>query len=554
MLFDILDRNVRIHTQDPRRPIVGALGVHHGRIISLDEEIDAAQFREVVDLRGATVLPGFNDAHCHLSMVGLAELQVDLSPDAVSDTGELLAAVGHACKAAEPGAWVIGTGYDQNRLGGQHPTAEQLDAVTGDHPVWLHHKSRHLGVANTEAFRRAGYPQRRDVPVPEGGGIPLDGEGRAQGVLLETARAAVMDHIPAPTVEDIADAVAAGSRSAVARGVTSITEPGLGAPEHIGQSTYDIAGYQRARDQGRLRVRATVMPYLTRLHPIGLPEAEEGPQGIGLDLGIRTGLGDERLRIGATKILSDGSLIGRSAYMCCDYAVGSGDDSSPRGMLQFSSQTLRERLIGAHRAGWQVAAHAIGDAALDTVLEIFAEAQRLHPREDPRHRVEHVCMASDEQLSRMQELGLIPVPQGRFVHELGDGAREAVGQERAHLTYRLKGLFDAGLPVAASTDAPVVALDPMLNVHDMVNRVTHSGEVFSPQERITLEQALRAYTVGSAYASHEEHIKGRLSHGMLADFVVLSEDPHEVASARLKEIVPTSTVVGGVPVWGELCG
>lgn len=550
MLFDVLYRNARIHTQDPRRPEAGALGVHHGRIISLDEEVDAAQFREVVDLRGAVVVPGFHDAHCHLSMVGLAELQVDLSPEAVSDIGELLLAVRRACEAAGPGEWVIGAGYDQSRLGGLHPSAEQLDAVTGDHPVWLHHKSRHLGVANTEAFRRAGYPQRRNVPVPEGGGVPLDGRGRAQGVLLETARAVVMDRIPAPTVDDLADMVAAGSRSAVARGVTSITEPGLGAPEHLGQSTYDIAGYQRARDQGRLAVRATVMPYLTRLHDIGLPAPQQGPRGIGLDLGVRTGLGDERLRIGATKILSDGSLIGRSAYMCCDYAVGSGDESAPRGMLQFSAETLRERIIGAHRAGWQVAAHAIGDAALDTVLAIFGEAQGEHPRPDSRHRIEHVCMASDQQLARMKELGLVPVPQGRFVHELGDGAREAVGDERADLTYRLKGLFDAGLPVPASTDAPVVALDPMLNIHDMVNRVTHTGAVFSPQERITVEQALRAYTVGSAYASHEEHLKGALTHGKLADFVVLSEDPHLVGSERLKEIVPTSTVIGGVPVWG----
>lgn len=553
MLFDALFLNGDVHTHDPRRPRAQAVGVHRGRIISLDDEIDASQFRTVHDLRGAPVLPGFNDAHCHLTMVGLAELQVDVGPDAVATAEELLEAVRRACEAAEPGAWVIGSGYDQNRLGGSHPTAEQLDAVTGDHPVWLHHKSRHLGVANTEAFRRAGHPDRRDVPVPDGGGVPLDADGRARGVLLETARAVILDRIPAPTVDEVADMVAAGSRRALSTGITSITEPGLGAAEHIGQSPYDIAGYQAARDQGRLGVRATVMPYLTRLHDIGLPEDGSDPvPGLGLDLGIRTGMGDDRLRIGATKILGDGSLIGRSAFMCCDYAVGSGDDDAPRGMLQFTYDTLRARIIGAHRTGWQVAAHAIGDAALDAVLDIFAEAQSLYPRTETRHRVEHVCVASDAQLARMRTLGLIPVPQGRFVQELGDGVREAVGEDRLHLAYRLKGLFDAGLTVPASTDAPVVALDPMLNVHDMVHRETHTGYVFSPQERITVEQALHAYTVNSAYTSFEEEEKGRLTHGMLADLVVLSEDPYAVDPRGLREIVPTATVVGGELCWGDL--
>lgn len=552
MLFDTLYLNGEIHTHDARRPRARALGVHQGRIISLDDEIDASQFRTVHDLRGAAVVPGFNDAHCHLSMVGLAELQVDVGPGAVASTEELLEAVRRACETAAPGTWVIGSGYDQNRLGGAHPTAEQLDAVSGDHPVWLHHKSRHLGVANTEAFRRAGHPDRRGVPVPDGGGVPLDAEGRARGVLLETARAVILDRIPTPSVQEVSDMVAAGSRRALSLGITSITEPGLGAADHIGQSPYDIAGYQAARDQGRLGVRATVMPYLTRLHGIGLEDEAGSVPSLGLDLGVRTGLGDERLRIGATKILGDGSLIGRSAFMCCDYAVGSGDDDAPRGMLQFTYDTLRERIIGAHRTGWQVAAHAIGDAALDAVLDIFAEAQALYPRSDTRHRVEHVCVASDDQLARMRTLGLIPVPQGRFVQELGDGVREAVGDDRLPLAYRLKGLFDAGLTVPASTDAPVVAPDPMLNVHDMVHRETHTGYVFSPQERITVEQAMHAYTVGSAYTSHEEHLKGRLVHGMLADVVVLSEDPYAVDPRRLKDIVPTATVVGGELCWGEL--
>jgi len=333
-------------------------------------------------------------------------------------------------------------------------------------------------------------------------------------------------------------------------GVTSITEPGLGAPAHIGQSPTDIAGYQTAHDAGKLGVRSTVMPYLTTLHPLDGSGGTGAPWG--LDLGIRSGLGDEWLRIGPTKILSDGSLIGRSAFMSRDYALDSPDGDGNRGLLQFPQEMLRQRIIGAHRAGWQVATHAIGDAALDVVMDIFEEAQRLFPRDDARHRIEHVSVASDAQIRRIKELGLIPVPQGRFVFELGDGAAKAMGPERVKMTYRMKGLLDAGLEVPASTDAPVVEVNPILNIHDMVNRKTASGADFVPAERITVAQAVHAYTVGSAYAVHEDHYKGTLTHGKLADFVTLSEDLYEVAPESIRDVVVTATVVGGAVIHGEL--
>ena len=550
MLFETLFINGVIHTQDPSRPRAHALGVHAGRIISLDDELPATHFRKVYDLGGAAVVPGFNDAHCHLSMVGLAELQVDLRPSVCPTMEDLLVAVGSACADAPAGAWVQGAGYNQNYLNGQHPTAEQLDAVSNGHPVWLIHNSRHMGVANTAAFEAAGFSGRRGAKAPDGGAVPIDADGRAVGLLQETARALVTDHIPIPTVDDVAAMVEAGSRKVLPLGVTSITEPGLGAPAHIGQSPTDIAGYQTAHDAGKLGVRATVMPYLTTLHPLDGSGGTGAPWG--LDLGIRSGLGDEWLRIGPTKILSDGSLIGRSAFMSRDYALDSPDGDGNRGLLQFPQKMLRQRIIGAHRAGWQVATHAIGDAALDVVMDILEEAQRLFPRDDARHRIEHVSVASDVQIRRIKELGLIPVPQGRFVFELGDGAAKAMGPERVKMTYRMKGLLDAGLEVPASTDAPVVEVNPVLNIHDMVNRKTASGADFVPAERITVAQAVHAYTVGSAYAVHEDHYKGTLTHGKLADFVTLSEDLYEVAPENIRDVVVTATVVGGAVIHGEL--
>jgi predicted amidohydrolase YtcJ len=420
------------------------------------------------------------------------------------------------------------------------------------------HNSRHMGVANTAAFERAGYPGRRNVTAPDGGAAPADADGRAVGLLQETARALVMDAIPAPSVDDVAAMVGAGSAALLKLGVTSITEPGLGAPQHIGHSLSDLAGYQAARDAGMLGVRATVMPYLTTLHGLG---DEPGPVDqagaglvarMGLDLGMRTGFGDEWLRLGPAKILSDGSLIGRSAFMCCDYQHDAGEGKGNRGLLQFPAVELRRRIIGAHRAGWQVATHAIGDAALDVVLDIFEEAQSLYPRPDARHRIEHVNVASDAQIRRLASLGLIPVPQGRFINELGDGAARALGPERTRLSYRVKALLDAGIEIPASTDAPVVSGDPILNVHDLVNRRTSSGADFVPEERITVAQAVRAYTVGSAHAAHEDHYKGTLSHGMLADFVALSEDIYEVPADAICDMRVTATVIHGKLVCGSL--
>ena len=559
MLLDSLYTNGSFYTQQGRRPRAHSVGVHGGRIVSLDDELPASLFRDVFDLGGAAVVPGFNDAHCHLSYVGQALVQADLRPAACGTMDELLAAVDRACLAAPEGAWVQGAGYDQNYLGNQHPTAEQLDAVSHGHPVWLMHNSRHMGVANTAAFDRAGYPGRRNVTAPDGGAAPADTDGRAIGLLQETARALVMDAIPGPGVEDVAEMVGAGSAALLELGVTSITEPGLGAPQHIGHSLSDIAGYQLARDAGKLGVRATVMPYLTTLHGLGDAD-EEGSSGtppvarMGLDLGMRSGFGDEWLRLGPAKILSDGSLIGRSAFMCCDYQHEAGEPEGNRGLLQFPAQELRRRVIGAHRAGWQVATHAIGDAALDVVLDIFEEAQKLYPRQDARHRIEHVNVAGDDQIKRLASLGLIPVPQGRFINELGDGAARALGPERTRLSYRVKSLLDAGIEIPASTDAPVVSGDPLLNIHDLVNRRTSSGADFGPEERISVAQAVRAYTVGSAHAVHEDHYKGSLAPGMLADFVALTEDIYEVPADTLRDVRVAATVVGGRLVHGSLKG
>ncbi|GAA3481677.1 amidohydrolase [Streptomyces yanii] len=538
MRLDAIFRNGRFTTLDPARPTAYAIGVLGGRIAALDEELEGGTADTVIDLGGAHAVPGFNDAHHHLSLVGKGLRELDLSYESTPSLDALYAAVAERASTLPEGAWVLGAGYDQNKIGA-HPTATVLDKAAQGRPVWLVHTSHHMAVANTAAFARAGLIDLTAVPDVPGGLVVRDAAGRAEGLLQEAAMNLIERALrPEPADEWTAN-IATGAQAALAVGLTSVTEPGIGVPDGIGNGPADLDAYMRVRERGELGVRMTVMPYITALHDCGV--FAPGDTWYGLDLGLRTGFGDEWLRIGPTKMMSDGSLIGRSAAMCCDYHDSPGNS----GLLQHEPEQIRQYIVEAHRCGWQIATHAIGDAALNVVLDAYEEAGRLHPRADARHRVEHAAVTSDAQVARIAALGLIPVPQGRFISEIGDGLIAALGPVRSQLAYRMRSFLDAGIELPGSSDAPVVAPDPLLSIHDMVNRHTSSGAPFAPSEAVTAHEALRAYTVGSAHAVHEEHVKGTLSRGMLADFTVLSDDLLAVAPERIAEVTVGATVVGG---------
>ncbi|MBQ0826189.1 amidohydrolase [Streptomyces tagetis] len=538
MQIDAIFVNSRIRTMDPARPTATRLGVLNGRVVGLDEELDGVSAAVTHDLGGAPVLPGFHDAHFHTHLLGRRLAWLDLRASAVGDLDELYRAVAERAAGLGPDEWVFGSGYDQNKTGG-HPVARALDEAAGGRPVWLEHVSGHMGVANTEAFRRIGYADGRGVPDVDGGHVARLADGTAEGLLQERAMQLVYSVIrPLPT-QEVLDHVRLASDKALSQGLTSVTEPGLGAHEMIGASPSDVHTYQLARERGLLRLRTTLMPYITKLHYL---EGFRNPrEWFGLDLGIRTGFGDDRMRLGPVKIVTDGSLIGKSAAMHTCYH----GEPSNKGFMQFTAEEVRDFVVDAHRAGWSVAAHAIGDSAVDAALDAFEAAQLRAPRGDARHRIEHFGVASDEQVARLVRLGVVPVPQGAFVSELGDGMLRALGPERARLCYRMKSLLEAGAVLPGSSDAPVADGNPLVNIHDMVNRVTAGGEVFNADERLTVAEAVRAYTYGSAYAVGEEGDKGVLARGMLADLVVLSDDLFAVDPSRIRDVTVGATVVGG---------
>lgn len=538
MKLDLIVRNARIWTGSEDRPEASALGVLHGRIVALDAELHGVSALREIDLAGQHVVPGFHDAHHHLSYQGMRLLQLDTHHSKVGSLDELYAAIAAHAATLEPGEWILGGGFDQTRIGG-FPHISALDRAAGGHPLWLTHASEHMGVVNTEGLRRVGFADRDVLPEVPGGIIDRDQEGRFTGLLQEQAKDLVAQHLKPPTGEYLIRALEAGSQRALSQGLTSVTEPGIGSVTGLGNGPADLHWYLLAREQGRLRVRASVMPYITQAHDLGW--IEPGLDAQGLDIGLRSGFGDEHLHIGAMKVLSDGALFGRSAAMSCDFH----DTPGNHGLFQFEPSELREIVLGLNRAGWQVAMHAVGDLAVGAALDTYAAAARDFPRVDPRHRIEHCTVTTPADVQRVAELGVIPVPQGTHLSEGGESILAGLGPELAHSAYRMRSFVDAGVVLPGSTDAPVVDGAPIRSIHDMVNRRAPSGTIIGPDERLTIEQAVRAYTYGSAYADRRENEKGSLVPGMLGDFVVLSDDLFSVPSDRISSVEVGATVVGG---------
>lgn len=296
--------------------------------------------------------------------------------------------------------------------------------------------------------------------VAEGGAVVLDNDGQPTGLLQEQAQNLVHDLAYPYPLDGLVDAIGRAHQQYLAEGITSIQEAGIGGG-WIGHNPGELAAYQQARAQGQLRVRTTLMPAAEVLHPLAGHADDE--LAACLDLGARCGFGDDWLRLGPVKVFADGSLIGHTAAMHEDY-VG---DAGNRGYLQSSPDRLRRTILDAHRTGWQVATHAIGDRAVDTVLDIYAEALATWPRPDHRHRSEHCGVTSPAALQRIAELGVIPNTQARFISELGDGMAEALGPERTRWCYRQRSFLDRGITLPASSDRPVVNGAPLAGIHDL---------------------------------------------------------------------------------------
>jgi predicted amidohydrolase YtcJ len=534
MQIDLLVRNASVVTMDDAHPRARTLAVHHGRVIAHDA--DGLRGRTEIDAQGATLVPGFGDAHNHMAWFGQGLDAVDLS--GLPDLAGLYASIAERAATLPVGAMVVGTGYDDTVIGG-HPHGGELDRAAGGRPVWLTHRSGHVCTVNGPVLERIGVLDGSAV-VPPGGVVVTDEAGEPTGVLEEQAQSLVVALVTPYSVDDLAAAIGKASVIYAAEGLTHVTECGIGAG-WIGRSPLELAAYQQARDAGALTVRVQLMPSADALHP--LAGHADDVASFGLDLGLRTGFGDDRLRIGPVKIFLDGSLVARTAAMLDPFC-----DRNSHGYLQDDPELMRAKMIDAHASGWRVAAHAIGDRAVDLALDVFAEAQARIPRPGVRHRIEHAAITTPAQIARMAQLGVTPVPQPRFLYEIGDTMAAAVGVARADGLYRHGSFLRAGVRVPGSSDRPVATGAPLLGMQSMVQRCSSSGAVIGHDERVDAMTALRAYTLDAAWAAGEEHERGSLTPGKLADFVLLTDDitdEKSVPSDRIGATGVVATFVGG---------
>lgn len=540
---DLVLDNANVITVDDDQPRAASIAVLGDRIVGVgDRNAFATTGATIIDLDGRTVVPGFNDAHNHMGAYGAGLNEVGLQPHVVSSVEEIVAAIGRRAAETPEGVWVIGTGYDDNKLAERrHPTRRELDVVSPNNPVLLNHTSGHFCVVNTAAMRLA---RVGEMAVPEGGVVALDEHGEPNGLLEEQAQTLVRALLHPRAIADLVQNIGAASDRYLSEGVTSCQEAGVGGI--LGTSEpLEVAAYQQARRDGRLRVRVTLMPAVETLHATDHHVDDDQP--FVLDLGLHSGFGDEWLKFGAVKIFADGSLIGRTAAMFEDFEGEPGN----RGYFQMDEEKLHRLILKAHRSGWQVAVHAIGDRAVSSVLDGYTTAQNRYPRADTRHRIEHCGMTRAGDVLRIARLGVIPVPQARFISEIGDGMAKAIGDRRPDC-YRQRSFLDAGVTVPGSSDRPVVNGAPILGIHDLVNQRTAAGEPFNPQEAITAEEALRSYTLSSAYAAFDERDKGSITAGKLADFAVLDRDITTTDPTSIDQTQVLATMVGGQLEYGSL--
>ena len=534
MLADLKIINARILTQDPARRSAHTLVIHGGRILAVDPELDIP-VREVLDAGGLTVVPGFNDVHAHSVWFGLGLMETALG--SARSAEDVYLAVASAGAGLGPEEWIVASGFSPLLITGDQPDRDLLDEASGGRPVWIKHSSGHACTVNGAALEL--IERSADLAADVSGGVVVRGsDGRPTGVLEENAMRLVQDLMLPYPLSTIEQALHLATEQYLTEGITSVTDAGI-AGGWIGHSPQEFAAYQSAHRKGLLKTRMQPMLVLDALGP--LAGHAEDPPGLGLDAGVHSGLGDEWLRLGPVKIFSDGSLLGSTAYMSEDYAGCTHN----HGYLQMDADQLRSFALAAYRAGWPIAMHAIGDAAVEHAINIITEAQQVYGRNCFPNRIEHGGVVRPEQLDRIAAAGIVLVPQPHFITEFGDGMAELLGPERTELSYPAASLLTRGAVLPGSSDRPVSNGRPLDVMQSFVERKTPSGTVYSPAERITAKQALAAYTTGSAAATGTESEKGRLSPGLLADLVFLDQDPTAVPASSIGATVVLGTMVGG---------
>jgi len=512
-----------------------AIAVRGDRIQAVGKNAEIEKLKgpqtQVVDLGGHFVMPGFNDAHMHLADAGLQKLSVDLT--GVKSLDEMRERVLAKVQTAKAGEWILGGGWDETLWPVKvTPNRWDLDEVSGGHPVFLGRIDGHITVANTRALQLASVTlASRD---PQGGQIDRNENGEPTGILRETARAAVEMVIPKPTHDKLRQGIEAGLSDLAEHGITSAQD---------NSSWEDFQIYEELEKEGKLTARITEwLPFDDSVEELG-KKRDSHPQS---DLMLHTGM---------LKGFMDGSLGSHTAAMLEPYA----DDAKNSGLPRYEAAKLNEMAKERALAGFQLGFHAIGDKGIQMALDAFAEAEKAaregkvkapNGGDDFRLRIEHAQVTTPAQIARFKELKIIASMQPSHVLTDMRWARDRLGPKRAATSYAWATFLNKGVTLAFGTDYPVEPVTPFRGLYAAVTRKSENGKLeYFPEQRLTMDQAIAAYTTGAAFAEFEEKEKGKLVPGMLADFVVLDRDVTAVAPEKVLATKVLRTVVGGKTVY-----
>ena len=528
---DLIITNARIWTVDKTRPNAQAVAVLRDRIVAVGSNAEIEDWRgsrtQVIDAAGRLLLPGFNDAHIHFVTGGMQLDSVQLT-DATSKE-EFARRIGERAKTTPRGEWILNGDWDETNWNPPVlPTKELIDPLTPDTPVFVSRHDGHMVLANSLALKLAGITaQTPDLP---GGVIVRDAQGNPTGALKDAAMDMAARAIPPLSHNQRLHAAERAMNHALSLGLTSV--------QNMNPDYADIAVYNEMLDRGELNIRIYAAPLIT-----GVDDQAK--------IGIRRGFGGPFLRIGAVKAFADGSLGSHTAYFFDPYL----DEPNSRGLLSDEMQPIslmRDRMMKADAAGIQICTHAIGDEAISTILDLYAEIATEHGEADRRFRIEHAQHMAAKDFDRFAQLHVIASVQPYQAIDDGRWAEERIGHDRASRTYAFRTFLNHGVRLAFGTDWDVVPLDPMQTLYAAVTRATLDGKNpngWFPEQRLTVAEAVEAYTMGSAYAEFQEKEKGSITPGKLADMVLLDHDIFNIPPQTIRDTKVVKTFVGGKLVW-----
>lgn len=523
---DLLIVNGSVHTMDSNRPTAEAVAILGNRIVALGSSADirsvAGPNTRIIDAHGNTVIPGFNDAHVHFLEGGFSLASVDLR-DAKSPE-EMARRLDEFAKKTPKGRWILGGQWDHEKWpGAPLPTRQMIDAATPDNPVFVNRLDGHMALANSLALKLARVT--RETKDPAGGLVVRDAAGEPTGVLKDAAESLVEKAIPPKSFEEKRIAAQAATDHAAQLGVTSVTDMSAGE---------DVGLYQYMAEHGELKTRIYAIRSIVSWEALA-------------KTGVRAAFGSDLLRIGGLKGFADGSLGSTTAFFFEPY----NDSPNTRGLLfdqMLPEGIMLKRVEGADQAGLQVMIHAIGDEANLRILDIYKEAVKKDGPRDRRFRIEHAQHLRASEIPRFGAQQVVASMQPYHQADDGRWCEKRIGKERSKGTYAFRTLLDTGAKLAFGSDWPVATLNPLESIKAAVTRQTLDGkhpEGWFPEQKITLDEAIHAFTVGSAYAEFADGVKGTLAVGKLADAVVLDRDIYKIPPAEIEHARVVLTLMDG---------